>query len=218
MENETNLAAPKAGQNNPEEALKLAVALHGHLAPGIALGVRMTQLAMERLNINRGNKRLLGVAESSRCIADAMQAASGATLGHGNAFVYDYGKLAVTLGRSDTGFGFRVSLRGDAAKFSQLMKRWVMREARLTRQEEEELGYQLLHMPEDYFEIKQVRLAIASNFNSSKIVACEKCGENVPETLLAKNNGSQICKPCAGEAYYLCMDQKLVPEQAQKAE
>lgn len=210
MENETNLAAAKAGRINSEEALKLAVALHGHLAPGIALGVRMTQLAMARLSINRGNKRLIGVAESSRCIADAMQAASGATLGHGNAFVYDYGKLALTLGRSDTGLGFRVSLRGDAEKFSRLMKRWVMREARLTCSEEEELGYQLLRMPEEYFEIKRVRLAMASSFNSSKITRCEKCGENVPEALLAKNNGWQVCQPCAGEAYYLPAEQEAL--------
>jgi formylmethanofuran dehydrogenase subunit E len=69
--------------------VNLAIDLHGHLAPGIALGLRMSELALSRLNTKKGDKYLIGISETARCLADAMQAATGCTLGHGSAFVED---------------------------------------------------------------------------------------------------------------------------------
>jgi formylmethanofuran dehydrogenase subunit E len=103
--------------------VKLAIDLHGHLAPGIALGLRMSEIALIRLGVEKGNKYLVGISETARCLADAMQAATGCTLGHGNAFVEDYGKLALTIGDMRTGRGVRVALREDANEFTPLIKK-----------------------------------------------------------------------------------------------
>ncbi len=182
-----------------EDIIKLAVKLHGHLAPGVALGIRMSSIALEKLGAARGNRKLIAVSETYRCLADAMQAATGCTLGHGNAFVHDYGKLALTLGMADTKDGVRIALKKDAHAHSPLMKKWMMREGKLTHAEEEELGEQQLRLEKKYFDIKEVKLNINTKFDSSKISACEKCGDLVPGDSLV--NG--LCKLCAGGGYYI---------------
>src|SRR3972149_1797417 len=108
-----------------EELVREAVALHGHLAPGIALGIRMSLEAMERLGARKGEKKLIAVSETARCLADAMQVTTGCTMGHGNAFVEDYGKLATRLARVGTKRGGRGGRPRDAHGLSPLMRKWM---------------------------------------------------------------------------------------------
>ncbi|HIH44988.1 MAG TPA: formylmethanofuran dehydrogenase, partial [Candidatus Methanoperedenaceae archaeon] len=53
--------------------VELAIGLHGHLASGVALGLRMSEIALERLKAKKGDKTLIGISETARCLADAMQ-------------------------------------------------------------------------------------------------------------------------------------------------
>jgi formylmethanofuran dehydrogenase subunit E len=181
-----------------DEIVELATKLHGHLAPGIALGLRMCEIAMKRAGFVRGNKYLIGICETQRCLADAMQAATGCTLGHGSAFVEDYGKLALTIADSKTGKGVRVSLRGDAHLSSKLFEKWMMRLSKLSKNEEVELGGELLRLDEKWFNVEEVKVHKAQNFESSRIISCSICGDLVPESLSVDGK----CKVCAGEAYY----------------
>ena len=185
-----------------KKILNLAVELHGHLAPGIALGLRMSELALSRLNAKRGDKHLIGISETARCLADAMQAATGCTLGHGNALVENYGKLAITIGDTRTKKGVRVALKEGANKHSSLMNKWMMRQGKLTHDEEGELGRQLLDMDENYFLIQHVELNRAQNFEKSRIVTCSICGELIPQALTIVKNGLVYCNACCGKAYY----------------
>jgi formylmethanofuran dehydrogenase subunit E len=182
--------------------VKLAIDLHGHLAPGIALGLRMSEIALIRLGVEKGNKYLVGISETARCLADAMQAATGCTLGHGNAFVEDYGKLALTIGDMRTGRGVRVALREDANEFTPLMNKWMMRLGKLTHPEEDELGNQLLEMDEKYLLVEDVKINKTHNFEKSVIVKCSKCGGLIPQGLTVLKEDIVICKACDGELYY----------------
>ncbi len=189
------------------EAMELAARLHGHLAPGIALGVRMASLALRKLGTKRGSRKLVAISETARCLADGMQAATGATLGHGNAFIENYGKLALTVGRSDTRHGYRVALRSDAWRSSALMKKWMLREGRLSREEEMALAEELLNLGEEWLEIKPVKIELDVLFENSNIVRCSSCGENVPDSLCTGDGHSKICRSCAGDAYYRPLEQ-----------
>lgn len=181
-----------------KKIVELAIGLHGHLAPGIALGIRMSEIALDKINANKLQKHLIGICETSRCLADAMQVVTGCTLGHGNAFVEDYGKLALTLANSLTNEGVRVALAEDAYKFSDLMDKWMMRKGRLTHKEEDELGMQLLEMDEKYFNIQRVKINLKPKFESSDIVKCAECGDLIPIGLTKEG----VCKVCTGEGYY----------------
>lgn len=185
-----------------KKIVNLAIDLHGHLAPGIALGLRMSELALVRMNTKKGDKYLVGISETARCLADAMQAATGCTLGHGSAFVDDYGKLALTIGDARTKKGVRVALKDDANKHSALMDKWMMRLGKLSHEEEEELGLQLLDMDERHFLIQDVEINRDQNFEKSMIVTCRECGELIPESLTEKKGNEIYCKPCTGAAYY----------------
>src|SRR4030067_1363679 len=185
-----------------KKIVNLAVELHGHLAPGIALGLRMSELALSRLNTKKGDKYIIGISQAARCLADAMQAATGCTLGHGSAFVEDYGKLALTLGDVRTKEGVRIALKDDANKHSMLMNKWMMRLGKLSHEEEEELGMQLLDMEEKHFLIQDVETNRGQNFEKSGIVPCKKCGELIPESLTERKGPEIFCKSCTGSAYY----------------
>jgi len=185
-----------------KKIVNLAIDLHGHLAPGIALGLRMSEIALFRMNSKKGDKYLIGISETARCLADAMQAATGCTLGHGSAFVEDYGKLALILGDARTKKGVRVALKNEANKHSTLMNKWMMRLGKLSHEEEEELGMQLLDMEEKHFIIQDVETNRGQNFEKSGIVPCKKCGELIPESLTERKGPEIFCKSCAGSAYY----------------
>ncbi len=185
-----------------KKIVNLAIDLHGHLAPGIALGLRMSERALSRLNAKKGDKYLIGISETTRCISDAMQAATGCTLGHGNACVEDYGKLAITIGDTRTKKGVRVALKGDAWRFSALMNKWMMRFGKLSHQEEDELGMELLEMDEGYFLIQNVEIKKNQNFEKSDIVRCSKCNDLVPQSLIIMGDKGDYCKACDGQAYY----------------
>lgn len=184
-----------------QKDLELAIMLHGHLAPGLALGVRMSRAAMESLGMKRGSRKYVGIAETSRCLADAMQATTGCTMGHANAIIQDYGKLALTLARVDTKEGVRVALRENAHRHSALMRKWMLREGRLSKDEEKELGMELLKLDEEYLDVSRVKINLESAFDNSKIVKCEKCGERIPEGIAIVKDKT-LCRGCAGKAYY----------------
>ena len=184
-----------------KEIVELAVKLHGHLAPGIALGLRMSEITMERLGVERGNKRLVGISETARCLADAMQAATGCTMGHGNAFVEDYGKLALTIASTETGSGIRASLKNNAYELSELMEKWMMRQGKLTHPEEDELGAELLVLDEKYLNIQEVKVNRDQDFESSKIVECIQCGDLIPEGLTSLVDNRTTCMVCSGQGY-----------------
>lgn len=181
-----------------KKIVELAIGLHGHLAPGIALGIRMSEIALDKINAKKGNKHLIGICETSRGLADAMQVVTGCTLGHGNAYLEDYGKLALTIANSLTNEGVRVALSDSAYKFSDLMDKWMMRKGRLTPKEEDELGKQLLEIDENYFSIQKVKIKVIPKFESSEIVKCAECGDLIPIGLTKEG----ICKVCIGEGYY----------------
>src|SRR5574337_307850 len=169
--------------NMDDKSIDTAVALHGHMAPVIALGLRMSEFALLRLNVKKGDKHLIGISETARCLADAMQVATGCTLGHGNAFVEDYGKLAITIADARDGRGIRVSLNETAPGISPLMETWMMRRGKLTKDEENTLAHLLLEADESYFDIKLVKVRMEQKFEKSQIMRCEGCNDLLPESL-----------------------------------
>lgn len=188
-----------------KKTIELAAALHGHLAPGIALGLRMSELALLHLNTKKGDKHLIGISETARCLADAVQTATGCTPGHGNAYVEDYGKLAITIGDARTKKGVRVALRDNAGNFSALMNKWMMRLGKLSHEEENELSKWLLDLDEQYFLIQDIIIERSQNFDNSAIARCSTCGEYIPENLVEKKDDGVYCKACGGNRYYMVL-------------
>lgn len=184
------------------ETLEFAIKLHSHLSPGLALGIRMTEIAYKNLGVNLRGKGLLSIAETSLCIPDALQVLVGTTMGNRNLIVKDYGKLALSVVRTDTMEGYRVSLKRDAVNKSELMRKFLLREGKLSKEDERELAEEFLSLEEGFFDVRKIKIKIAFEKKKESIVECEKCGELQPLNYTIEKDGKRICFICNGESYF----------------
>jgi formylmethanofuran dehydrogenase subunit E len=185
------------------EELERAIAIHGHPAPGIFLGVRMATLAMAMLGNPRRGRGLTGIAETRVCLPDALMAVAGTTPGNGNLIIYDLGKLALAIARYPSGKGYRVALKSSAAKLSETLEKFMFRTAKLSHEERNELAELFLELDESYFKVEKIRLTLDLTPRRTPIVRCSACGELQPSGFML--NGT--CRLCAGRGYYERLDE-----------
>jgi formylmethanofuran dehydrogenase subunit E len=185
------------------KVIDTATVLHGHLSPGVALGLRMTEIALSKLNLPKGSKLLFGVSETNRCLPDAVQVGAGCTLGHNNILIVNYGKLALTLANNATKEGVRVALGEAAQSHSSLMANWMLRTSKLSKQEEHELSLQLLTMDEKYFVIQNVKITVEGpRVENDSVIKCVQCHEFFPSSFATLNGDKAHCKACSKTPYY----------------
>jgi formylmethanofuran dehydrogenase subunit E len=75
-----------------------AVAFHGHACPGLALGYRAAEYALQHLRAGRSeDEDLVAIVENDACGVDAIQLVAGCSVGKGNLILQDFGKHAYTF-------------------------------------------------------------------------------------------------------------------------
>lgn len=163
-----------------KEILKKAVAFHGHLCPGLLIGVRAAMIAKGYLRgIRASDEEIVAIVENRACGVDALQLLLGTTAGKGNLFFKEYGKQVVTVGSRDTGKAVRISLK---------------RQGDMTRAEKTERLKSA--SDDDLFEVHEVNIELPPKAKVFKSVACDACGEGTMETALHLLEGRKLCKPC----------------------
>ena len=172
----------------PEE-MQEVVSFHGHFCPGLAIGYRAAKAAMTRIAPKRAeDEELVAIVENRSCSVDAVQVITGCTLGKGNLFLCDYGKQVFTLVSRSSGEGVRVALRAGLARpkledGSTDRKRWTD---------------DLLRLADDeIFAIEARAIEIPPKATIHNSLVCERCGEQMMETLASKVDGETCCIPCA---------------------
>ncbi|BDZ70320.1 FmdE family protein [Methanobacterium petrolearium] len=189
--------------NNFDVLLEKGRNFHGEVCPGIVIGTRIAMAGMKELGMNPGerNRDLMVYVEIDRCMADAVQAVTGITMGHRTLKYKDYGKFAATFLDLSTGKAVRVSAaenKREPPKPGEKndnnrpdMKKMV--EA-LSKVPEEEL---LL--------IEEVKVDIGEHdipgFPKFK-THCEECGDRVLDRREVIVDGRTLCKACAEGSYY----------------
>ncbi|MHB1005458.1 MAG: tRNA (N6-threonylcarbamoyladenosine(37)-N6)-methyltransferase TrmO [Chloroflexota bacterium] len=99
-------------ETEPSRALDLlmheAENFHGERCPGLALGVRMVYATMQAFAVSARDKELLATVGVDGCVADAVQALTGATLGNhrlkpssATAFHFQLGERELTFWTHD---------------------------------------------------------------------------------------------------------------------
>ncbi|MFN3384867.1 MAG: FmdE family protein [Archaeoglobaceae archaeon] len=184
------------------DSIEFAIRLHGYLSPGLALGMRMAEIARRHLGTNLKGKALIGIAETSFCVPDALQVVVGTTVGNWNLIVKEYGKLALSVVRSDTMEGYRVSLKKEVANNSGLMRSFILRDRKLSSEEKIMLAKEFLSLDERYFDIRKIRLKIPVRKKKEGIFECENCGELQPNNYMVEREGKKLCPVCSGDSYF----------------
>lgn len=191
-------------QSGLDKLLEECGRLHGHICPGQLLGVRMTLLGCRSIGIDdpRGadRKKLIVWVEIDRCMADAIAAVTGTSLGRRTLKFFDYGKVAATYMNTLTGDAVRVvaldESRGLAdARYPNLSEKKARQMSAYTDASDEEL-----------FKVERVCVEYKENDRPGRPlsrVRCHICGEGVNDgrEVLGKE-GESLCEPCEGGGYY----------------
>lgn len=164
------------------ELWEKCVAFHGHECPGLAIGFRAAQLAMERLGeFSSMDEELVCVTENDACGVDAVQVITGCTMGKGNLVHRPTGKMAYSFfNRAGTG---KVRILFKLKKQPEMIREEWMRH--------------LLEVPaEDVFSIQEPHFAPPERARIFASVDCEVCGETASEYRIRLQEGKKVCLDC----------------------
>lgn len=161
-----------------------SVMFHGHECPGLAIGFRASEAAIERLGITFSkDEELVCVTENDACGVDAIQAILGCSFGKGNLLYRGTGKQAFSFFNRKTGKRVRVVLK----PFQGSMER------------KERQEYLLQAALEEIFDFKEPAFALPEKAKIFTTVICEACGEGAPEHKIRLREGKKVCLDCFQE-------------------
>lgn len=152
------------------------------------------------LQLPQENKRLLTIGETDGCFIDGISVVTNCTVGHRTLRIEDYGKVAVTFVDTKTTRAFRVIPRqGIRALATQYAP------AGVNKWETYLISYQ--RMPNDLlFTIQEVQLTFDLEYTISRAgrkAMCQSCGEEINNEREVRRDGKVLCRPCAGQRYYI---------------
>ena len=188
-----------------ESLLKSSAAVHGHLCPGQIVGVRMAMLGCRLIGLTDPTqhdqiKKLIVYVEMDRCTADAVAHVTGVKLGRRSLKFMDYGIMAATFSNLKTGVAYRVVSTEDARSLAPAYAPEIG--PKYPQQLE---AYK--RMPDSVlFRVQQVEVALPDEDLPGPTrhkATCSRCGQVVRDRREVIEEGRMLCKPCAGNAYFL---------------
>ena len=166
-----------------KELMEKAVRFHGHICPGLAIGVLAAKYVLEQGYDFSPNEELVAVVENDNCSVDALQAILGTTFGKGNLIHQDYGKNNFNFFNRRTEKGVKLSLKISKSSNNKLTR-------------DEKIQFLLKSKPENIFDIHKIDFNPPSLAQIEESVPCEICGELTMNTRIMTYNNSEMCIPC----------------------
>ncbi|MDK6028631.1 FmdE family protein [Ignisphaera sp. 4213-co] len=202
-----------------KELIEVARNFHGHVCPFLILGLRASEIALNKLGIAKAGvaetirEDLIAIVEVNNCFADGVQIATGCTFGNNSLIYIDTGKNAVTIFKRGARRGIRIYVDSQKLRekhFSkealELFKKVVIERSGSEKDIENlhrmwtELGYKMAELPEEEFVIQEVEIVEeierAPIFES---IRCSKCGELVMAPKVVYVDNKPYCVQCAGK-------------------
>lgn len=191
-------------QSSIPELLEECGRLHGHICPGQLLGVRMTLLGCRLVEIQdpRGadRKRLIVWVEIDRCMADAVGAVAGVSLGRRSLKFMDYGKVAASFLNQETGKAVRVVALDSSRQLADTLHPEIG-----TKKERQMRAYRELP-DEALFKVEAVSIELGEYDlpgHPRSRVNCSRCFEGINDGREVRTDReTMLCRPCAASAYY----------------
>ncbi|KPU43384.1 FmdE, molybdenum formylmethanofuran dehydrogenase operon [Oxobacter pfennigii] len=157
------------------------VEFHGHECPGLAIGVKASEAAVDKLGIKfSSDEELVCITENDACGVDAIQVITGCSLGKGNLIYRGTGKQAYSFFNRKTGESIRLVLK----PFTRKMER------------KERQEYILSAPADEIFDIKAPKFKLPEEARIFQTIICEVCGEGAPEHKIRLSEGKKVCLDC----------------------
>jgi len=191
-----------------QEKWNQAVALHGHICPGIVVGARASMLVLELLG--RSGQYIgvshYAVVENDVCGVDGVQVITGCTLGNDSLIIDNQGKFAFSWMDKDSGAGYRLLLKVPVWKSNEpLVLHEKVKFGTATPEEKQgflaargQRGQELMAMSdEELFDVEKIVRKIPGKPRLFPFVTCARCGESFMEAYGHKIEGKIVCAACS---------------------
>ncbi len=173
-------------QVNVNDLMKKATVFHGHLCPGIAIGVLAAKYALEQGYEHSLDEEIVAVVETDNCSIDALQILLGTTFGKGNLIHKDFGKNNYSFYNRKTQKGIRLALKQEISNYKDLSR-------------DEKIQKLLELEPESVFDIREIEFNPPGLALIDESVPCKMCGELTMESRIINYQGNIVCIPCYKE-------------------
>jgi formylmethanofuran dehydrogenase subunit E len=189
-----------------KDLIDKTIAFHGHSCPGLMIGIRAAELALQRLG-QVEERDLVAVVETDMCGVDAIQFLTGCTYGKGNLIHKDYGKMAFSFYDRSKTKGFRAVLRPDiSGALGSELRSLAKKVENGTANEEEhaqlkdlkgELQERYMNADlEKMFIVTEPCFPVPKPARILQSLRCEACGEMTMESRTRRFDGQTLCLPC----------------------
>lgn len=186
--------------------LEMAVQFHGHICPGLLMGVRVAEFALKELDVNPDiDEELVTVVETNSCGVDAIQSILGCTFGKGNLIFKDYGKNVYTIASRDKQKALRIAQKfkenrsPESLRFRELARKDRLTDDELAEKEELTgiLFENIMSVPfEELFSWQEVDFAFPPKAQIHATIQCAGCGEGVMDTRTTETAKGLLCQEC----------------------
>jgi len=190
-----------------QQTLEQVVRFHGHMCPGLAMGIRAAEVALDEIGAHAVDEDVVAVVETDMCGVDAIQFLTGCTFGKGNLVHHDFGKNVYTFIRRSDGKAVRISTRPGG--WGEPDPEWEALFAKVragvgSTEERQRFGTlhrqrcdRVLNAPlDDLYEVREVSTAAPQQARVFASVDCASCGEPTMETRVRRLDGRELCRPC----------------------
>lgn len=192
-------------QLDPQK-IEATIAFHGHSCPGLAIGMRAAEIALQEL-AGADPVDLVCVTETDMCGVDAIQFLTGCTYGKGNLIHRDYGKMAFRFydrrNQRAIRLLFNPAAWGDSREAVTALTA-KSRQPEFTETDQQrletlraEVQHRLLTLP--LGEVFAVTPCAEPPPRSARVLdslVCSSCGESTMESRTRRFAGQTLCIPC----------------------
>ncbi|UCG77644.1 MAG: TraR/DksA C4-type zinc finger protein [Nitrospirota bacterium] len=182
------------------------VEFHGHSCPGLALGYRVSLVALKEFEGRASDEELVAVVENDSCAVDAVQVMTGCTFGKGNLIFKDHGKQTYTFFERPYPEALRINVKWkhpeESEEESEMWRRYKDgdRSEEVTKAVHNIKGRKLRSILEaddrELFNIQKINVELPPTAKILPSIKCTSCGEMVMETRARVKDGNIVCIPC----------------------
>ncbi|MFX0028649.1 MAG: FmdE family protein [Candidatus Hermodarchaeota archaeon] len=166
-----------------KELMEKAARFHGHICPGLAIGVLAAKYVLEHGFNYSPNEEVVAVVENDNCSVDALQVLMGTTYGKGNLIHLDYGKLNYYFYNRENEKAIKLSLKDNVLEDKKKSKH-------------ERVKQLLDSKPEKVFNIYEIEFNPPGLAQIEDSIPCDICGEKTMNSRLMFYENNSICIPC----------------------
>lgn len=186
--------------------LEMAIQFHGHICPGLLMGIRVAEFAQKHLDISQDiDEELITVVETNSCGVDAIQSILGCTFGKGNLIFKDYGKNVYTIASREKQRAVRIAQKygvnrgAESNRYRELAQKEHLTDAEI-EEKENLIGIvfeTIMSMPfEELFSWQEVIFDFPAKAQIHPTIQCAVCGEGVMDIRATDTDRGLICPDC----------------------